>query len=379
MKYHLLSLLIVLLLSFFTFQSSAQCVNGNIETWRNTWESCRVTSNPNPQRSPSHWVRYDFGTAHRLSKSRIWNANDPTKLNTGFRNVIVDYSLDGTTWTELGTYEFTQGTGEAIYGGFEGPDFAAIRARYVLFTATSNWGDASCYGLAEVKFNLSKENPIPENSGPACESPSTRTLNLTAMLQGPYTSGEMTTLLSSLIPTTDPYTRQASFNTLPPDAVDWVLVQARDANNLSQVLWQQAALIQKNGQIISSNGSPGIQIPGNLPNMAHIAILHKSHLGIVSAAPVVLSGSYDFSNPATPVMGNSSRAIIGNRALLHVGDYDGNGIINNLDFNLWRQNAATINQYLNTDGDANGVNNNLDFNLWKLNASLIGNLPMAPN
>ena len=72
----------------------------------------------------------------------------------GFKNVVVDYSLNGSSWTELGTFQFEQGMEEAIYSGFEGADFGGISARYVLITSLSNWGDNSCSGISDIKFNI---------------------------------------------------------------------------------------------------------------------------------------------------------------------------------------------------------------------------------
>ena len=54
------------------------------------------------------------------------------------------------------------------------------------------------------------------------------------------------------------------------------------------------------------------------------------------------------------------------------GDYDGSGIINNLDYNRWTLQSSLVNQYVPWDGDGNGIVNSLDFNLWNLNKSKIG-------
>jgi len=116
---------------------------------------------PSHHRS-GHWIQSDFNDTYILSKTRICNTNEVGKLNTGFKDVIIDYSEDGINWTNLGTFEFQQGTGNAIYGGFDGPDFEAVSARFVLLTAISNWGDSECFGLAEVKFNITTELAIPE-------------------------------------------------------------------------------------------------------------------------------------------------------------------------------------------------------------------------
>lgn len=132
----------------------ANCVTPDASIWKDTWASCEATPSPNLANGTSHWIQYDLGMVRTLSKTWIWNTNDPAKLNEGFRQVKVDYSLDGRDWTSWGEMEFPQAQGSAIYGGFSGPDLVGVEARYILLTALSNHGSSSCYGLAEVKFNL---------------------------------------------------------------------------------------------------------------------------------------------------------------------------------------------------------------------------------
>ncbi len=135
----------------------AQCGNPDARTWENSWRSCEPSANPLPVRGTGHWIQYDLGAVYRLSKVHVWNSNEVGKLNQGFRNVVIDYLPDGTTWSELGRYQFAQGTGDLVYGGFEGFDFDGREVRYVLITALDNWGNGTCYGLSEVKFNLWNE------------------------------------------------------------------------------------------------------------------------------------------------------------------------------------------------------------------------------
>jgi hypothetical protein len=94
---------------------------------------------------------YDFGQEFALKKTKVWNSNDPSNLNRGIKNVIVDYSANGNDWLNAGTYTLEQANGKTIYEGFEGPDLTGIRARYVLLTAVDNWGGV-CYGLGEIRF-----------------------------------------------------------------------------------------------------------------------------------------------------------------------------------------------------------------------------------
>ena len=167
-----------LIIAFFIFQNQllSQCLEPAMSIWENTWQSCETAQNPNLARGIGHWIEYDLGSIRKISKVRVWNTNEPNKLNNGFKDVVVDYSQDGNNWTELGTYEFPQGTGEAIYGGFEGFDFEGESARYVIVSVQTNYG-GNCYGLAEVKFNLlfdieGTTVPCPqEPCDEACEPP----------------------------------------------------------------------------------------------------------------------------------------------------------------------------------------------------------------
>ena len=133
---------------------SAQCEDADANIWLDTWASCQPSLSPKAEYGNTHWIQYDFGSVRNLSKTWVWNTNDPNQLQRGFQQVKVDYSVDGQVWTYWGEMVFPMGTGEAVYGGFSGPDMVGLQARYVLLTALSNHGDESCYGLAEIKFNL---------------------------------------------------------------------------------------------------------------------------------------------------------------------------------------------------------------------------------
>ena len=151
MKFKISSILISILSVQMLY---GQCTNTDANIWKNSWQSCQTTESPREDRGVGHWIMYDLGAIYQLSKTRVWNANEAGKTNVGFKNVIIDYSIDGTDWIELGQFKFAQGNGKAIYGGFEAFDFAGEPVRFVLITALDNWGNADCYGLAEIKFNV---------------------------------------------------------------------------------------------------------------------------------------------------------------------------------------------------------------------------------
>ena len=137
---------------------------GNHSTNPNSsWLSCQPTQSPNPSRGIGHWIQYDFGATYILNHADIWNYNAAGASAKGFNEVVIDYSLDGTDWSELGTFFFAQATGTSDYDGFNMTEFADITARYVLITALSNFDSSGCMGLSEVAFNAF---PCPEVGTP---------------------------------------------------------------------------------------------------------------------------------------------------------------------------------------------------------------------
>ena len=119
---------------------------------QDAWASCTPLQNPNPDRGVGHWIMYDLGHEYVLDSTQIWNYNAWTNSMAGLKDVIIDYSLDASNWIELGQFEFPQAPSSIKYEGFAGPKFGNVPARYVLISATSNWGHPDCYGLAEIKL-----------------------------------------------------------------------------------------------------------------------------------------------------------------------------------------------------------------------------------
>ena len=205
-------------------------------------------------------------------------------------------------------------------------------------------------------------------------------------LQGYYVeaAGEMRLDLTSgnLVPTSQPYTG-APFNysgsestsTFPTDTVDWVLVELRDAANLATVVATKAVLLRKDGMLMEPNGNLGITFVNIPSGFYHLAVYHRSHLAVLSASSISTNQStpmLDFTLDGASAMGNNQLQDVNGVWTLFVGDYDSNGILNNQDFNAWKQNPAALDAYFSTDGDGNGIINNQDFNLWKSGGSKIG-------
>ncbi|AWV99274.1 PA14 domain-containing protein [Arcticibacterium luteifluviistationis] len=141
----------------YNFYDKAEHTTNVISTEENSWLSCGggTAANPNPARSSlNRWIKYDFSNQYKFANSRIWNYNVAGETTKGFKNVVVDYSVDGITWQALGgTYAWPQAPGDSDYSGFAGPNFNQLKARYILISSIDNWGDATCSGFSKVTFD----------------------------------------------------------------------------------------------------------------------------------------------------------------------------------------------------------------------------------
>ena len=199
-------------------------------------------------------------------------------------------------------------------------------------------------------------------------------------LEGLYNGSDGLTIHEKhhqIIPLTQPfhqapwlYNGSESTASIPSDIVDWILLAARSADG--QITEQVAGFININGELVGVDGSLGIPVN---TTTTYFSIHHKSHLAVMSAI-AYSGGVYDFTNDLSQTMGNEQQIKQGSHYMMYSGDFDCNGIINSLDFNKWKQNGASLNQYLNVDGDANSIINSLDYNLWTRNRSKIGHEPL---
>ncbi|MBP8304934.1 MAG: discoidin domain-containing protein [Phycisphaerae bacterium] len=102
------------------------------------------------------WIQYEFDQAYKLHQMLVWNSNQMTEPDIGYgaKEVTVETSTDGSTWTALaGVPEFAQATGLSDYVANTIVDFGGVSARFVRLTIQTNWGGlVRQRGLAEVRF-----------------------------------------------------------------------------------------------------------------------------------------------------------------------------------------------------------------------------------
>lgn len=158
-------------------------------------------------------------------------------------------------------------------------------------------------------------------------------------LEGPYktANGLMADSLRklNLIPFTEPYTALGHAVTGPTmfspgllaitganAIVDWVLVELRQNNSPYTVLEARAGLLQRDGDIVATDGSSPL---GFCPDAGtyRVAVRHRNHLGVMSGAGIALSSSatvVNFTLSGTSTYGTNALKGIGSVMALWAGN-----------------------------------------------------------
>jgi hypothetical protein len=127
-----------------------------------------------------------------------------------------------------------------------------------------------------------------------------------ALLEGPYNSGNgrMSDALrqAGLLPLSEPYTALGFMQvggggeTIAPavlstsnsnSIVDWVLVELRDASTPATVVATRNALLQRDGDVVDTDGTSPLTFPV-APGNYHVALRHRNHLGVMTGSALAL-------------------------------------------------------------------------------------------
>jgi hypothetical protein len=173
---------------------------------------------------------------------------------------------------------------------------------------------------------------------------------------------------------------------IPPNIVDWVIIQLRDATSPANatsatILDTQAAFILDDGSVVGLDGSSTLLFDVSFVNHLYAVAYHRSHLGVISNFPLSLSGevyTYDFSSGEMQVYGGASghkEVKPGVWAMIAAdGDADGK-ILPSDETNVW---VLDVNNsgYLGGDFDMNGLGQPQDkTGYWIQNANKAGQVP----
>jgi hypothetical protein len=122
--------------------------------------------------------------------------------------------------------------------------------------------------------------------------------------------------------------------------VDWVVIELRSASNPATVIATKSALIQVDGDIVSTDGISPVSFTGVASGTnAYVAVRHRNHLGVMTAAAQVLTSTtplINFTSPSTSTysypVGNLLRssapqAESGGLKMMWAGNTDGDNAV----------------------------------------------------
>ena len=212
-----------------------------------------------------------------------------------------------------------------------------------------------------------------------------------AFLEGAYnpTSGLMNTRLQNenLLSMTQPfdempwsYTGNESIATAVNEAeniVDWVLVEARDADNMYEIVARKAAILLRDGSIVDTdNLTEGLTFNSlEINENYYIVVRSRNHLDVMSNEVVSFPNEtvFDFTKVENIYGGtNQVEEVADNFWALYAGDMNANGVITVRDFNYFRDEVSIISEYVCSDTNFDGNVTVSDFNTFRNNFSVIG-------
>lgn len=117
------------------------------------------------------WIMYEFDKPYKLHEMMVWNYNGDSILTwLGIKDVIIEYSTDGTNWTQIeDVTELNIAPGTIGYAANTFVAFGDVAAKYVRINAGSNWSNGlfKQFGLSEVRFMyipVSARQPSPDDT-----------------------------------------------------------------------------------------------------------------------------------------------------------------------------------------------------------------------
>jgi hypothetical protein len=223
-------------------------------------------------------------------------------------------------------------------------------------------------------------------------------LAVKVFLQGPYNPS--TKLMDNhysaynQLPTTQPYTALGFShagtetttavilaNTFGENSiVDWVLLELRNATNPAAILHSRAALLQRDGDVVDTDGISAVSFPNAVDGNYYIVVRHRNHLAFRTTDVLNLSSAIktlNFTNQSVPLFGITPVSPVFSETIFAMNAADANhdGSIDNVDGGNWETFNGIFGQYqrledLNLDGSVDAA----DFARWELNNGMYAEL-----
>lgn len=199
-----------------------------------------------------------------------------------------------------------------------------------------------------------------------------------AFLQGPFDDGGMSTSLNPLLPLSSPYLEDPiSVAHIPPDVVDWVLLELRTDQDAEPV-YAKSMWMDKRGYL-KIPGKTLFAMTNSPPGPYFIKLKHRNHIPISSAQSFLLSTTgvpteLDLSLSANILVPNAAISVAPGVMALRAGDADQNGAVGNNDRDFYWRLQAGKQGYLEADFDLDGNVFPNDLNaLWRTNLQVFQN------
>ncbi|MFK7925048.1 MAG: hypothetical protein AB8H47_24035, partial [Bacteroidia bacterium] len=219
------------------------------------------------------------------------------------------------------------------------------------------------------------------------------------ILEGPFdmTDSRMNDALRTLdyIPSTEPYTALGytalgngggetvstlSLSVTGDNAiVDWIWVELRDENDPTIVVAAKAALIQRDGDIVDTDGSSAVSFAGINTGNYYFVVKHRNHLGVMTQTPISLTASatnLNFADGTTPTYGTNAQNSIGSTGhfCMVSANVTGDKVVDAADRSeLWNQ-RSTIGYKL-SDATCDGATDAADRSAGWNNRSRVEQIP----
>ena len=124
--------------------------------------------------------------------------------------------------------------------------------------------------------------------------------------------------IQALIPLKQPYKLLLDFNYTGTESVsplvftitgnnaivDWVMLELHSALNPTTITARRAALIQRDGDIVDSDGISPVTFTNVIPGNFYISVRHQNHLGVMTSVPLSISATPAIINFTANATGN---------------------------------------------------------------------------
>ena len=193
----------------------------------------------------------------------------------------------------------------------------------------------------------------------------------------------MSTALNPQLPLSQPYNTapwnydgRENVDVMPADIVDWVMVEARNGNDDSQIMASAAALLRSDGMIIHTDGKEGAALFGlDDTQDYYFVVRHRNHLDVITqnALPTSANTIYNLTDANNIFSGTNQLAEVSAGIFaMKAGDFDGNNVVTVADFNKYLMEVSGVNGYFSSDCTLDSAVTVADYNAYINNASAIG-------